>query len=86
MLGYMAIILAFNSHRLRLCLGNCRVSLVEGMSCVWEVRQTLVLMCVPPMYVPLLYVLLGYVCVLCVHFFLAPPIALVNGSSAMAVS
>ena len=38
----MAIILAFNNHSLRLRLGNCRVSLVEGVSCVWEVRQTLV--------------------------------------------
>ena len=38
----MAVILALNSHSLRLHLGNCRVSLVEGMSCVCEVRQTLV--------------------------------------------
>ena len=51
----MAIILAFNSHSLRLCLGNCRMSLVEGVSCVWEVRQTLVLVCVPQVYVPLLH-------------------------------
>ena len=35
--SYMAISLAFNSHSLRLRLGNCRVSLVEGVSCVWNV-------------------------------------------------
>ena len=52
----LAIILAFNSHSLRLHLGNW-VSLVEEVSCVWEVRQTLVLVCVPQVYVSLLYVL-----------------------------
>ena len=78
----MAIIPAFNSHSLRLRLGNCGVSLV-GVSCVWKVRQTLVLVCVPQMYVPLLYVLLGYVCVLCVHFLLAPPILMGAWSMAL---
>ena len=33
------------------------------MSCVWKVRETLVLVCVLHMYVPLLYIYLGYVCV-----------------------
>ena len=47
------------------------VSLAEGVSCVWKVRRTLVLVCVPQVYV-----LLGYVCALCVHFLLAPPIPL----------
>ena len=31
-LSYMAIIPAYNRHSLRLCLGSCRVSLVEGVS------------------------------------------------------
>ena len=74
---------SMNSHSLRLRLRNCRVSLVDGVSCVWEGIQTLVLVCVPQMYVPLLYVLLGYVCVLCVHFLLALPIPLGAWSMAL---
>ena len=61
-------------------LYSSRLSLV-GVSCVW--RQTLVLVCVPQVYVPLLYVLLGYVRVLCVHFLLAPPIVLGAWSMAL---
>ena len=52
--------------------------LLVGVSCVWKVRQTLVLVCVP-----LLYVILGYVCVLCVHFLLAPPILIGAWSMAL---
>ena len=69
----MAIILAFNSHSRRLRLGNCRVLLVEGVSCVWEVRQTLVLLCVLQRST---LCSSGVVCVLYVHFLLAPPIPL----------
>ena len=38
---------------------------------------------IPQVYVPLLCVLLGYVCVLCVHFLLAPPIPLGAWSMAL---
>ena len=82
----MAIIPAFNSHSLRLRLGNCGVSLVE-VSCVWKVRHTLVLVCVPQVYVPLLffYSMFMYCCALSsgsAH----PSGCVVNGPSAMAAS
>ena len=57
------------------------MSLVEGVSCVWEVRQTLVLV-----YVPLLYVLLGYACVHISSGSAHSSGCVVNGSSAMAAS
>ena len=45
------------------------LQLVEGVSCVREERQTLVLVCVPQMYVPLLYVRL---CTVFTFFWLRP--------------
>ena len=74
----MAIIQALNSHSLRLRLGSCRVSLVGGSCgetntgisvCSSNVGSTLIIM---------------YFCVLCVYFFLAPPIPL--GAWAMALA
>ena len=74
------------SHRLR--LGNCRVSLVEGVSCVLEVRQTLVLLC--SSYVCSSTVCSSRVCLYTVCSLSSGSAhssgCMVNGSSAMAAS
>ena len=70
-LGYMAIILVFNSHSLRLRLGELQgVAGGGGELCLEGETDAGSSECVPQVYVPLLYVLLGYVCVLCVYFLL----------------
>ena len=82
----MAIILALNSHSLRLRLRNCRVSLVDGVSCVWEVRQTLVFLKCMFLYCKFFWGMFVYsVCSLSsssAHF----SGCVVNGPSAMAAS
>ena len=52
--------------------------LVEGVSCVWKVRQTLVAISVSSSSVCSSTVCSSVVClcILCVHFLLAPPILL----------
>ena len=62
----MAIILAFNSHSLRLCLGNCRMSLVEGELCLGGETDTGISLCSSSVCssTALLHVILGYIWVL----------------------
>ena len=84
-LGFMAIILALNSHSLRLRLGSVRVSLVEGGGGV-VVRQTLVLVCVPQ--VGSTTVAMYFLCTGCLLSSCSAHSSgcVVNGSSAMSAS
>ena len=73
----MAIILALNSHSLRLRLGSCEGVAGGGGGVV--VRQTLVLVCVPQVGSTTVCTF----CVLCVYFLLASPIPLGAWSMAL---